>query len=84
MSEILYDSEQLRKEFAGSELEFIRMKISLALAFLDRADTRKVLKSVTETERMHKKRMMKQRPVWPVIPSKTRPNAKTRKVLSWY
>jgi hypothetical protein len=33
------DLEQLRKGFADSELDFIRMEISLALAFLDRADT---------------------------------------------
>ena len=39
MSDILYDSEHLRKGFADSELDFIRMEISLALAFLDRADT---------------------------------------------
>jgi len=39
MSDILYDSEQRRKGFAGSELDFIRMEISLALTFLDRADT---------------------------------------------
>ena len=39
MSDILYDSEHLRKGFADSELDFIRMEISLALTFLDRADT---------------------------------------------
>src|SRR5215475_6690580 len=39
MIDILYDSERRRKGFAGSELDFIRMEISLALTFLDRADT---------------------------------------------
>jgi len=39
MSDILYDAEHRRKTFVGSELNFIRMEISLALTFLDRADT---------------------------------------------
>ena len=39
MSDIYYDAVQRRKGFAGSELDFIRMEISLALTFLDRADT---------------------------------------------
>jgi hypothetical protein len=39
MSDILYDAEQRRKTFVGSELDFIRMEISLALTFLERADT---------------------------------------------
>jgi hypothetical protein len=39
MSDIFYNAELGRKRFEGSELDFIRMEISLALAFLDRADT---------------------------------------------
>ena len=39
MSDILDDAEQRRKRFEGSKLDFIRTEISLALTFLDRADT---------------------------------------------
>src|SRR5215469_15551182 len=84
MSDILYDAEHRRKTFVGSELDFIRMEISLAFTFLDRADT-------TESPEVRNRNRENAQKAHDEAASRivghsfeNTANAKTRKLLSWY